>query len=164
MLMVAAMFTNRPIYDSIRTCDVGLSQRGLCPVAKKPILEDRESDQSVAYFVSANFGLVPMSRHRRVMNWRAQALPLFAEQWTSRGKVGCRRHGPESDIGLASFWAAELRRCVIRHFRSVAVAHFASLLSTPRSTPASQSAHRDAAGPRASLRPGRTRHCCRPRR
>ena len=51
------MFTNRPIYDSIRTCDVGLSQRGLCPVAKKPILEDRESDQSVAYFVSANFGL-----------------------------------------------------------------------------------------------------------
>src|SRR5258707_7202373 len=58
MLMVAAMFTNRPIYDSIRTCDVGLSQRGPCPVAKKPILEDRESDQSVAYFVSANFGLV----------------------------------------------------------------------------------------------------------
>src|ERR1700704_681656 len=57
MLMVAAMFTKRPIYDSIRTCDVGLSQRGLCPVAKKPILEDRESDQSVAYFVSANFGL-----------------------------------------------------------------------------------------------------------
>ena len=51
------MFTNRPIYDSIRTCDVVLSQRGLCPVAKKPILEDRESDQSVAYFVSANFGL-----------------------------------------------------------------------------------------------------------
>src|SRR3979490_2210691 len=57
MLMVAAMFTNRPIYDSIRTCDVGRSLRGPCPVAKKPILEDRESDQSVAYFVSANFGL-----------------------------------------------------------------------------------------------------------
>ena len=55
--MAAAMFTNGPIYDSIRGCDAGRSQRGMCPVAKKPILEDRESDQSVAYFVSANFGL-----------------------------------------------------------------------------------------------------------
>src|ERR1700704_5394097 len=79
MLMVAAMFTNRPIYDSIRTCDVGLSQRGLCLVAKKPNLEDCESDQSVAYFVSANFGLVGLQAATEVPDPASAAAPITAK-------------------------------------------------------------------------------------
>src|SRR3981189_699035 len=93
MLMVWARFTNRPIYDSIRTCDVGLSQRGLCPVAQKPILEDRESDQAVAYFFSANFGLAsPPSIALRAP---------YSEQFVDGLVVHCRRALPGRSIFVA---------------------------------------------------------------
>jgi hypothetical protein len=53
MSLAAPMFTNHPICDSIRSS----AATKACPVAKKAIFENGESDQSVARLANANFGL-----------------------------------------------------------------------------------------------------------
>jgi hypothetical protein len=57
MSTAVPIFTNHPTYDSIPSTNVRWPGRGACPVAKKPILEKRESHQSVGGLVNANFGL-----------------------------------------------------------------------------------------------------------
>jgi hypothetical protein len=57
MLIAVPIFPNRPIYDSIQSQEHSSAQRGACPVAKKPILENGESHQAVVCLANANFGL-----------------------------------------------------------------------------------------------------------
>ena len=55
--MAVHMFTNRRIYDSILRRRRLCAQRGTCPVAKKAIFKNCESNQSVICLANANFGL-----------------------------------------------------------------------------------------------------------
>ena len=55
--MAVHMFTNRRIYDSILRRRRLSAQRGTCPVAKKAIFKNCESNQSVICLANANFGL-----------------------------------------------------------------------------------------------------------
>jgi hypothetical protein len=57
MSMAVHMFTNRRIYDSILRRRRLSAQRGTCPVAKKAIFKNCESNQSVICLANANFGL-----------------------------------------------------------------------------------------------------------
>ena len=59
--MAVHMFTNRRIYDSILRRRRLSAQRGTCPVAKKAIFKNCESNQSVICLANANFGLESLS-------------------------------------------------------------------------------------------------------
>jgi hypothetical protein len=57
MSMAVHVFTNHLIYDSILRRTRLSAQRGTCPVAKKAIFKNCESNQCVICLANANFGL-----------------------------------------------------------------------------------------------------------
>jgi hypothetical protein len=57
MSMPTSMFTNRPIYDSIRRWGTLVGPTKVCPVAEKANFENRESNQAVVWLANENFGL-----------------------------------------------------------------------------------------------------------
>jgi hypothetical protein len=65
--MAVHVFTNHLIYDSILRRTRLSAQRGTCPVAKKAIFKNCESNQCVICLANANFGLAGRMRERSTL-------------------------------------------------------------------------------------------------
>jgi hypothetical protein len=76
MSLAAPMFTNHPICDSIRSS----AATKACPVAKKAIFENGESDQSVARLANANFGLDALRQRKEAFITPEQAADYVKEK------------------------------------------------------------------------------------